>query len=101
MPNTESAKRALRKAERRRVRNKSERSALRTTVKKVRVAAAASDVDSTKSALQLAIKKLDQAADKHLIHANKASRLKSRLAKLSNKVAAAASAAPAPETPAS
>ena len=97
MPNTESAKRALRKAERRRIRNKSERSALRTTVKKVRVAAAAVDGESTQSALQVAIKKLDQAASKHLIHANKAARLKSRLTKLSNKVAVASAAKPAAE----
>lgn len=95
MPNTESAKRALRKAERRRVRNRSERSTLRTTVKKVRVAAAAADAPTTVEALQTAIKKLDQAADKHLIHRNKAARLKSRLTRLSNKVAAAP-AAPAP-----
>lgn len=92
MPNTESAKRALRKAERRRVRNRSDRSTLRTTIKKVRVSAAASDVETTKSSLQTAIKKLDQAADKHLIHRNKAARLKSRLTKLSNKVAAASAA---------
>ncbi|MDX1966300.1 MAG: 30S ribosomal protein S20 [Planctomycetaceae bacterium] len=96
MPNTESAKRALRKAERRQIRNKSERTALKTTVKKVRVAAAASDVASGKTLLQTAIKKLDQAADKHLIHANKAARLKSRLTKMMNKVAAAPAAAAAP-----
>lgn len=89
MPNTESAKRALRKAERRRVKNRSERSTLRTTVKKVRVAVATTDADSAKSALQTAIKKLDQAADKHLIHKNKAARLKSRLTKKVNKQAAA------------
>ncbi|MBI1346015.1 30S ribosomal protein S20 [bacterium] len=89
MPNTESAKRALRKAERRRIKNKSERSALRTTVKKVRVAVGTTDQDAAKSALQTAIKKLDQAADKHLIHKNKAARLKSRLTKKVNKQAAA------------
>jgi len=89
MPNTESAKRALRKAERRRVKNRSERSTLRTTIKKVRVAATTTDQDTAKSALQTAIKKLDQAADKHLIHKNKAARLKSRLTKKINKQAAA------------
>lgn len=91
MPNTESAKRALRKAERRQIRNKSERSTLKTTVKKVRVA---SDLEQASGALQVAIKKLDQAADKHLIHANKAARLKSRLTKRVNKLAAAKAATP-------
>ena len=93
MPNTGSATRALRKDERRRVRNKQQRSALRTTVKKVRASASAvpsgeKSIDDAKSALQLAIKKLDQSAAKHLIHRNKAARDKSRLTKLVNKLSA-------------
>ena len=97
MPNTDSARRALRKMERRRVRNRHQRSALRTTVKKVRAAAAAvptgtQTVADAKAALMVAIKKIDQSAAKHLIHANKAARDKSRLTKLINKL----SAAPAP-----
>lgn len=93
MPNTDSARRALRKDERRRVRNKQQRSALRTTVKKVRVSAAAvpsgeKTIDDAKSALLLAVKKIDQSAAKHLIHRNKAARDKSRLTKLINKLTA-------------
>lgn len=94
MPNTDSARRALRKMERRRVRNKQERSALRTCVKKVRVAAVSvpkgeKSLEDAKTALQVAIKKLDQSAAKHLIHRNKAARDKSRLTKLINKLSAA------------
>ncbi len=89
MPNTESAKRAMRKAERRRVRNKSQRSALKTLVKKARTTTAAGDAAATKDVLGVAIKKLDQAASKHLIHKNKAARTKSRLMKAANKQAAA------------
>jgi small subunit ribosomal protein S20 len=85
MPNTESAKRAMRKAERRRVRNKSQRSALKSVVKKVRTSAATNDMERTKEDLAIAIKRLDQAAAKHLIHKNKAARTKSRLTKLLNK----------------
>ena len=97
MPNTDSAKRALRKMERRRVKNRHERSTLRTSCKKVRVAAAAVPagtvkVEDAKAALQLAIKKIDQSAAKHLIHTNKASRDKSRLTKLINKLSAPAAA---------
>ena len=66
MPNTDSAKRALRKAERRRLRNRPQRSALRTMVKKVRTLATAGDLDGAKTALATVIKRLDQAADKHL-----------------------------------
>lgn len=103
MPNTDSARRGHRKAEVRRVRNKQQRSALRTIVKKVRVSAAAvptggKTLEETKAALQIAIKKLDQSAAKHLIHKNKAARDKSRLTKLINKLSAPKTAA---ETPAS
>ncbi len=96
MPNTANAKRSLRKMEVRRERNKSQRSSLKTFVKKVRSSATATKVDDAKTALQVAIKKLDQAADKHLIHKNKAARLKSRLTKQVNKAAAAPAATPAP-----
>jgi small subunit ribosomal protein S20 len=91
MPNTESAKRGMRKAERRRVRNKSQRSALKTLVKKVRATAAANEAEASKESLEVVIKRLDRAAAKHLIHKNKAARTKSRLTKLVNKKAAAKS----------
>ena len=45
-------------------------------------------VEQAKAALQIAIKKLDQSAAKHLIHRNKAARDKSRLTKLINKLSA-------------
>jgi len=82
MPNTPSAKKALRQGEKHRLLNRSQRSALRTAVKKVRVAAAGTDAAATAEAFRLATKKLDQAASKHLIHKNAAARTKSRLAKL-------------------
>lgn len=97
MPNTDSAKRALRKMETRRVKNRHERSTLRTALKKVRTTATAAQTDAAKvvdakAALQAAIKKIDQSAAKHLIHANKAARDKSRLTKLINKLSAPAAA---------
>ena len=87
---------------RRQAKNRHERSALRTSVKKVRVTAAAvtsgaSKVEDAKAVLQLAIKRIDQSAAKHLIHANKASRDKSRLTKLINKLSASGTSAPAAE----
>lgn len=94
MPNTDSARRALRKMKRRQAKNRHERSTLRTSVKKVRTTAAAvpsgaAKIEDAKAVLQLAIKRIDQSAAKHLIHANKASRDKSRLTKLINKLSAA------------
>jgi small subunit ribosomal protein S20 len=72
----------MRQNEKRRLRNRSAKSALRTLVKKVRDAAATNDSQAAQSALQVAVKRLDQAAAKKFIHRNKAARLKSRLSAL-------------------
>lgn len=81
MPNNVNAEKALRQNIKRRLRNRSQMSALRTTVKKVRVALtpASNDPAALESALKEAVKKLDQAAAKGLIHKNAAARTKSRL----------------------
>jgi small subunit ribosomal protein S20 len=79
MPTTKSAKKRLRQSEDQRARNRSRKSALRTQIKKVLGAVAAADVPKANDEFRLAAKKLDQAASKGVIHANKASRLKSRL----------------------
>ena len=92
MPNTESAKRALRKMITRRDRNRSDRSALRTTLKRVREAVATGNAEEIKAKFLAAIKALDQAAAGKLIHKNKGSRLKSRLAAFVAKGAAGAQA---------
>jgi small subunit ribosomal protein S20 len=63
----------------RRVRNKGVRSELRTRVKAV-VEAAESGGD-TEEALRLAIKRIDKAAQKGVMHKNTAARRKSRLIK--------------------
>ncbi|MCA9014691.1 MAG: 30S ribosomal protein S20 [Planctomycetaceae bacterium] len=85
MPNTRSAKRALRKSDVRRLRNRSTRSELRSAVKNARVAIAGEDAQAAAKALQAAAKKIDQAAAKGIIHKNAAARTKSRLAKSANK----------------
>ncbi|MCA9087131.1 MAG: 30S ribosomal protein S20 [Planctomycetaceae bacterium] len=80
MPNTSSAKKALRQSIKRRAHNRTLRSALRTTLKSCRKTVEAGDQDASQKALSLAFKKLDQAAAKGLIHKNVAARSKSRLA---------------------
>ena len=74
--------------EKRRIRNKAVRSELRTRVKAAESAAAegAEDVEATR----LAIKRIDKAAAKGVIHKNEASRRKSRLAKRLAKASAEA-----------
>lgn len=85
MPNSPSAKKALRKSLKRRELNRPQRTALRTAIKKVRKAVEAKDEAAAKDAFRFAVKKLDQGADKNLIHKNTAARTKSRLSALLKK----------------
>jgi len=66
-----------RQNERRRLRNRTVRSELRTRRKNVEIAAASGE--DAIEALEIAIKKIDKAATKGVIHKNKAARDKSRL----------------------
>ena len=75
MPNIASAKKNMRKSRAATVRNRAQRAALRTAVKK---AAAPGATAATKVA---AAKLLDRAARKGLIHQNTAARRKSAIAK--------------------
>lgn len=77
----------MRKSEIRRLRNRSDRSALRTVLKKYRTIAAGDDLAAAETAFRLAVKALDQAAAHHLIHKNVAARTKSRLSRLLKKPA--------------
>ncbi len=91
MPNTASAKKRLRQNETARLRNRSQRSELRTSIRSVSEAldayeaarAEGGDADdalaTVNDAYVAAQKKLDKAGAKNLIHRNKAARTKSRL----------------------
>ncbi|QKT04342.1 30S ribosomal protein S20 [Ectothiorhodospiraceae bacterium 2226] len=79
MANTAQARKRVRQAERHRKLNASQRSMLRTSVKKVLKAMAAGDKTQAESAFKSAVPLLDRMAGKGLIHKNKAARHKSRL----------------------
>ena len=81
MPNIASAKKNMRKSRAAAVRNRAQRSALRTALKKAKAPTAS--VDERTSAVSL----LDRAARKGLIHKNAAARQKSRMAKQANAAA--------------
>ena len=90
MPNIKSSIKRATQNEKRRALKGSQRSALRTSVKAVEAAVASGDAAAAKEALLKAIKKLDTAAGKGLIHKNAAARKKSRLTKAVNALAAQA-----------
>ena len=83
MANIKSQIKRNRTNEGRRVRNKSVRSELKTRMKRFDQAVAAGDPAAIESAMRLAIKKLDKAASKGVIHKNKAANHKSALMRLS------------------
>jgi len=82
MPITQSAKKALRQSIRRRKRNLRKMEAYKGAIKDYKKLIAAKKLDDAKTALQKVYKALDKAAKTNVIAKNKASRLKSRLAKL-------------------
>ncbi len=76
MANIKSQMKRNRQNEKRRVRNRAVRSELLTRQKSALAAAGGEDEEET---LQLAIKKIDKAAAKGVLHKNTAARKKSRL----------------------
>ncbi len=74
----------MRQTRARTVQNRTKRSQLRTAIKKVRSAAPGAEAQK---AYTEAVRLLDRAGRKHLIHPNTAARHKSRLAKASNRKA--------------
>ena len=82
MPNTKSAIKAARQNIRRRAVNLAVLEKIKKAIKQVRKLATAGKLDDAKKSLTAAFAALDKAAKKHIIHKNKASRLKSRLSKL-------------------
>jgi small subunit ribosomal protein S20 len=79
MANTSSAKKAVRKIERRAAVNRSRRSQMRTYVRKVEEAIASGDHGQAQTALKDAEPMIMRAAQKGIIHKNTASRKVSRL----------------------
>ncbi len=81
MANTSSAKKAVRKIERRTAVNKSRRSQMRTFMRKVEEALASGDQAAASQALGVAAPLMMRAAQKGIVHKNTASRKVSRLTK--------------------
>jgi small subunit ribosomal protein S20 len=79
MPNIASARKRLRQNIKRRIRNRSVKSELKTEIRKVNETAAGGKLDAAEAEFRIAVAKIDRAASKRIIHPNRAARLKSRL----------------------
>jgi len=94
VPNIKSVKKDVIKSRKNHLRNISAKSALKTFVKKARIAidTPSTEVAETTEAIRLACKSIDKTAERGIIHRNQASRRKSRLMKRANKAVAHAAA---------
>lgn len=87
MANIKSAKKRILITEKRTARNKSIRSAVKTSIKKVDAAVAANDKEAAQTALRAAVSAISKATTKGVYHKNTAGRKISKLAKAVNGIA--------------
>jgi small subunit ribosomal protein S20 len=87
MANSRQARKRIKVTAKKTLRNKMIRTRVRNVIKAVREAVSAKDKAAACGALVVATKIIDKACSKGVYHKNNASRKKSRLAKLVNKIA--------------
>lgn len=86
MANIKSAKKRILTSNKKAEANKSVRSEVKTSIKKVHTAIDANDKAAASEALKAATSTIEKAASKGVLHANNASRKVSRLAQAVNKI---------------
>ena len=84
MANIKSSSKRVLLTEKATAKNKAAKSLMKTNIKKFDAAATGNDLDSAQQAYKVAVKTVDRAATKGLIHKNKAARKKSALTKKIN-----------------
>ena len=87
LPNIKSAKKRVLVSEARNARNKANRSALKTAIKKFEAAAVEGNRTEAEGAYKVAVKSIDKAAAKGLLHKNNAANKKSAMTIKLNKMA--------------
>lgn len=88
MPNHKSAEKRVRQSERRKRINRSNRTRVRSAIKKLRTALSAGNSQELKALLPETISTIDKAVQKGVMHKNAAARYKSRLTTRANQAAA-------------
>lgn len=86
MPNIKSAKKRVKVIKVKTLQNQMAKSALKTILKKFDAAVAGGDKAAAEAAYKTAVKAVDQAAAKHLMHKNTAAHKKSAMTLKLNKV---------------
>ena len=80
MPNIKSAAKRVQLEKIRNARNKAEKTALKTTLKKFGAAVAEGNRDAAAATYKVAVKSVDRAVSKGLLHKNNAAHKKSKMA---------------------
>jgi small subunit ribosomal protein S20 len=80
MPHTESAKKRARQTAKRNAYNRAYKKSIREAIKSFSAAAKTGTTEQVNAEFKTAVKKLDKAAARKVIHPNKAARKKSQLA---------------------
>lgn len=88
MANLKSSIKDIKRNQKRRLRNKSAKSAMKTFIKKARLAAASGNTEALQQALAQACSAIDKTAERGIIHKNQAARRKSRLMRYVNQILA-------------
>ncbi len=86
MPNIKSAEKRVLVAKANNARNKAAKTELKTSLKKFDTAVSEGNQEAAESAYKVAVKTVDKAATKGLIHKNNGARKKAALAKLVKEV---------------
>lgn len=88
MPNHKSAEKRMRQNEKRKQINRSNRTRVRSSIRKLRVALESGDAKELTTLLPATVSTIDKAVQKGVLHKNTAARYKSRLTTNANQGAA-------------
>jgi len=87
LANIKSALKRAKKAKVQALKNRTIKSTVKTSIKRFEESVKVNNVEEAKATLQKAIKIIDKAATKGVLHKNNAANKKSRLTKIYNKIA--------------
>jgi small subunit ribosomal protein S20 len=84
LPNIKSAAKRVRQNIKRELRNRRSKSMLKTSIRRFEESLQSGDTEETKIKLNAALRQIDKAATKGIVHKNNAARKKSRLSRIFN-----------------
>lgn len=84
MPNIKSAEKRVRQNVKRELRNRRTKSLLKTTIRRFEESLQGGDMEEAKVTLNAAVRQIDRATTRGVVHKNTAARKKSRLSRIYN-----------------